>query len=464
MNQKLSDYKDYIRAKKVAVLGIGISNMPLIRYLAALKVEITAFDKSEEQDLAEQLKALDGFKINYSLGKNYLDNLKGFDVIFKTPKIRYDIPELTAERSRGAVVTSEMEVFCDLCPARIFAVTGSDGKTTTTTLIYKMLKLQGFKCWLGGNIGTPLLDRIDEIGAEDMVVLELSSFQLHTMKCRVNTAVITNMSPNHLDVHTSMEEYMDAKKNIYRYQTEDDRLILNYDNAITRSFASEANGQVVFFSRTQALEKGMALENNKFIFKTADESKFILDADDIKLPGMHNVENYLAAAAAVIKHVESDAVRQVARSFNGVEHRNELVRELKGVKFYNDSIGSSPTRTIATMSAFNRKLILITGGYDKNIPYDAMGKILTEQVKCLVLIGQTGALIEKAFDDEVEKTGKGREIPVYKCATLQEAVEKAYANAVENDIILLSPASASFDMFKNFEERGNIFKEIVKNL
>ena len=464
MNQKLSDYKKYIRNKRVAVLGIGISNTPLIKYLAAIGVDITAFDKSEEKDLKDQLKALDGLKINYSLGKSYLSNLKGFDVIFKTPKVRYDIPELVAEESRGAEVTSEMEVFCNLCPARIFAVTGSDGKTTTTSLINEMLKGQGFKCWLGGNIGTPLLDKLDEIDENDMVVLELSSFQLHTMKCRLNTAIITNMSPNHLDVHESMNEYIDAKKNIFRYQTEADHLILNYDNDITRSFAQEAKGKVVFFSRTKALEEGMILENNNFIYKTDRKSESILAADEIFLPGVHNIENYLAAATAVAEYVDSEVIRQVARSFKGVEHRNEFVRELKGIKFYNDSIGSSPTRTIATMKSFKQKLILITGGYDKNIPYDDMGKILTEQVKCLVLIGQTGALIEKVFYDEMEKSGKGREIAVFKCHTLEEAVEKAYSNAVENDIVLLSPASASFDMFANFEVRGNRFKEIVNNL
>ena len=464
MNQKLANYKNYIRNKKVAVIGIGISNTPLIKYLTAIGVDITAFDKSEEMELKEQLKALDGLKINYSLGKNYLSNLNGFDLIFKTPKVRFDIPELVAERSRGAVVTSEMEAFCDLCPARIFAVTGSDGKTTTTTLIHEMLKNQGFKCWLGGNIGTPLLDKIDEIDENDMVVLELSSFQLHTMKCRLSTAVITNMSPNHLDVHESMDEYIDAKKNIYRYQTEADQLILNYDNDITRNFAPEAKGRVVFFSRIQALDKGMILEDNNFTYKTDRGSESILDAGKIQLPGVHNIENYLAAAAAVIKYVEPEIIQQVARSFKGVEHRNELVRELNGVKFYNDSIGSSPTRTIATMKSFKQKLILITGGYNKNIPYDDMGKILTEQVKCLVLIGQTGALIEKVFHDEIEKSRKGRDIAVYKCHTLEEAVKKAYTNAVENDIILLSPASASFDMFKNFEERGNRFKEIVNNI
>ena len=243
MNEKLESFKKFIKDKKVAVLGIGISNTPLIKYLASLSVDITAFDRSDEKKLASTLKEFEDLDIKYSLGENYLSALKNFDVIFKTPKIRFDIPELLAEKERGALITSEMEVFCDICPARIFAVTGSDGKTTTSTLINLILKEQGYKCWLGGNIGTPLLDRIDEINGNDMVVLELSSFQLHTMKNRIHTAVVTNLSPNHLDVHLSMEEYTDAKKNIFRYQHPEDLLVLNLENEITRNFAGEARGK-----------------------------------------------------------------------------------------------------------------------------------------------------------------------------------------------------------------------------
>ncbi len=464
MNLKLQQFKKDIAGKKVAVLGLGVSNTPLVRYLADLGVDITVFDRAEEAELGEVLDTLKGFDIQFHLGEGYLEALKGFDVIFKTPKVRFDIPELNAERERGAVVTSEMEVFCDLCPAKIFAVTGSDGKTTTTTLIYNILKEQGYHCWLGGNIGTPLLDKIDRIAEEDMVVLELSSFQLHTMKNRINRAVVTNLAPNHLDVHTSMDEYVDAKKNIFRHQTADDVLVLNYDNEITRSFAAEAKGRVVFFSRTRSLEKGMVLENGFFVYRTEQGSKTLLNAGDIKLPGVHNIENYLAAAAAVADYVEPGSIRNTAVSFKGVEHRIELVREINGIKFYNDSIGSSPSRTIASVNAFNQRLILIAGGYDKHIPYDDMGEMLAEKVKCLVLIGQTAEKIEAVFKNQIKNKGLKQEIPLFKCSSLEEAVKKAYTNASENDIILMSPASASFDMFKNFEERGSRFKEIVNNL
>jgi UDP-N-acetylmuramoylalanine--D-glutamate ligase len=464
MNQKLQNYKNYIKNKKVAVLGVGISNTPLIKYLASIGTDITAFDKSEEAEFQGTVRELEGLDIKYRLGKNYLDGLKGFDVIFKTPKVRFDIPELITEKGRGAVITSEMEVFCELCPARIIAITGSDGKTTTTTLVYNMLVEQGYNCWLGGNIGTPLLDKLDEISENDMVVLELSSFQLHTMQNRLNVAVVTNVSPNHLDVHKSMYEYIDAKKNIFKYQNYEDLLVLNYDNDITRTFQVEANGRKMFFSRTKKLDAGVMIENDSIIYKTIQDAKHIINVSDILLPGDHNVENYLAAVSAVVEYVEPKAIRKVATSFTGVEHRNELVRILKGVKFYNDSIGSSPTRTIASVKSFKQKVILISGGYDKHIPYDDMGEILNENVKCLILIGQTAPKIEEVFKREALKKNKINDIPLIRCDTLVEAVEKAYENAVTNDIILLSPASASFDMFKNFEERGNKFKEVVNNL
>jgi UDP-N-acetylmuramoylalanine--D-glutamate ligase len=464
MNDKLEQFKKEIVTKRVAVLGIGISNTPLIKYLCGLGVDVTAFDMAEMQNLKPAMDLLTGCDVKFSLGKNYLDSLHGFDVIFKTPKVRFDIPELLREAEAGNEITSEMEVFCRLCPARIFAVTGSDGKTTTTTLISRLLNYQGYKCWLGGNIGTPLLDRIDEIERNDMVVLELSSFQLHTMKNRIHTAVVTNVSPNHLDVHKSMEEYTEAKKNIFLYQLQEDTLILNYDNPATRSFAKEAPGKAIFFSRQSSLTEGVCLAEGWLVYRTADKEVKIVRAEDILLPGVHNVENYMAAAAAVIDFIAPEAVRETAVTFRGVEHRNEFVRELNGVSFYNDSIGSSPTRTIASVNSFKSRVILIAGGYDKHIPYDVLGNTLVERVKCLVLLGQTAGQIEKALTDECQRRGTETRIPVIHCSSLDEAVKTAYHSASVNDIIILSPASASFDMFRNFEERGLVFKKIVNSL
>lgn len=464
MNDRLEQFKREIATKKVAVLGIGISNTPLIKYLGNLGVNITAFDKADENTLKQSLDELKQFNVKYSLGPDYLKELKGFDVIFKTPKIRFDIPELLREAEAGAEITSEMEVFCKLCPARIFAVTGSDGKTTTTTLIYRILSRQGYKCWLGGNIGTPLLDKIDDIHEDDMVVLELSSFQLQTMRNRLHTAVVTNLSPNHLDVHKSMKEYSDAKRNIFLYQNENDTLVANYDNDTTREFAKEGPGKVILFSRRSQLDEGVVLSGGSIVYRSGGKDLEIVRTDEILLPGEHNIENYMAATAATIDFVKPAAIKAVAAGFRGVEHRIEHVRDVNGVSFYNDSIGSSPTRTIASIKAFKSRVILIAGGYDKHIPYDELGETLTERVKCLILIGQTADKIEKALRDETARSGRGADIPIIRCSSLEEAVRKAYENAAEKDIVLLSPASASFDMFKNFEERGIAFKTIVNSL
>lgn len=465
MNNKLEEFKKYIKGKKVAVLGIGVSNTPLIKYLYNLGANITAFDKNCEDKLKPMLEQLQGMNIKYSLGESYLENLnQGFDMIFRTPGMRYDLPELLEAVRNGAQLTSEMEVFFNLCPARIFGITGSDGKTTTTTLIYNMLKEQGYKCWLGGNIGTPLLDRIEQIKETDKVVLELSSFQLHTMKKSADVAVITNLSPNHLDVHKSMEEYVEAKKNIFKHQTGSGKLVLNYDNLITRGIAREAKGEVVYFSRLNNLESGACMNGSKLVLRENGCETGIVDAGEIVIPGVHNIENFLAAIAAVTGYVSPENMRKVATTFKGVEHRIELVREINGVKFYNDSIASSPSRTMAGLNSFKQKVILIAGGKDKNIPYDSLGPVIADRVKALILIGATGPKIEQALKDEMKKTGKGRDIPIIKCSTYEEVVRTAYEIAKPGDIVILSPASTSFDMFRNFEERGNKFKELVNRL
>jgi UDP-N-acetylmuramoylalanine--D-glutamate ligase len=464
LNDNIKNFKDNIKNKKVAVLGIGVSNTPLIKYLYSMGAEITAFDRADEKKLEPVLSEFEGLNLKFSLGEDYLKNLKGFDTIFRTPGMRFDLPELVEERNNGAKITSEMEVFFDLCPAEILAVTGSDGKTTTTTLIYNMLKEQGYDCWLGGNIGTPLLSRVEDIKETDKVVLELSSFQLHTMTKSPHIAVITNLSPNHLDIHKSMEEYADAKKNIFKYQNAADKLIINYDNDITRNFAEEANGEVVYFSRVNPLEAGAILDNGKLVFKNKEKEKELVAADEIVIPGVHNIENYLAAAAAVIDYVEPVTIAKVAKTFKGVAHRIELVREYNGIKFYNSSIDSSPSRTIAALRTFKQKVVLIAGGKDKGIPYDEIGEPILDKVKHLILIGATAQKIEQAVKDAQGRTGKGLDLVIEKCATYEEVVKTAYSSAKEGDIVILSPASTSFDMFRNFEERGNTFKQLVNNL
>lgn len=464
MNRKLEIYKTSILRKKVAVLGMGINNTPLIEYLYKLGVDVTVFDRTEEAAIKDRIEAFKAFPLHYRLGKNYLENLKGFDIIFKTPAVRYDIRELMEAREQGALITSEMEVFFDLCPAEIFAVTGSDGKTTTTTIIHRLLEEAGYVCWLGGNIGTPLLNRIDEIQPEHKVVLELSSFQLQTMTVSPHVAVVTNLSPNHLDVHRSMEEYINAKKNIFRFQSPDDILVLNYDNETTRSFAEEAASRIVLFSRTQDPEEGAVLQDGMLCFKQNGKIEPVLDRKEIFLPGEHNVENFLAAIAATREYVTPETVRKTAAGIKGIAHRIEFVRELNGVNYYNDSTGSSPNRTIATLNSFDRKVVLIAGGYDKKLSYDPLGPVLAEKVKHLILIGQTASMIELALMANLRGKNAFNAIRITHCSTLEQAVYSAYFSARKGDIVMLSPASASFDMFRNIEERGDKFKELVNGL
>lgn len=454
---KLDEFKYNVAGKNITVIGIGISNLPLIKYLVSLGANVTSCDRRSAEDLGENYTELEKLGVKFNLGDGYLNNLSG-DMIFKTPGMRYDVPELLKAKENGSIVTSEMEVFFEVCPSHIIAVTGSDGKTTTTTLIHKMMTDAGYKTWLGGNIGNPLLTDTEKMKENDWVILELSSFQLHTMRKSPEIAVITNISPNHLDMHKDYKEYIDAKKNIMLYQNEGDTLIVNADNQVTADIGKSANGAVKYFSRN-----GMAdvyLDGN--IIKRGIVE--ILNIKDIKIPGMHNVENYMAAIAAVSGLVSKDVIVNVAKTFGGVEHRIELVRTLDGVKYYNSSIDSSPNRTINTLRVFPNKVIMIAGGKDKGIPYDEIGPALAEHVKVLILIGATSDKIQEALDAEINKTGNGKDIEVIRATSYEDAVNTARSKAHDGDVVLLSPASTSFDMFRNFEERGNLFKKIVNEL
>ena len=454
---KLDEFKYNVAGKNITVIGIGISNLPLIKYLVSLGANVTACDRRSAEDLGENYTELEKLGVKFNLGDGYLNNLSG-DMIFKTPGMRYDVPELLKAKENGSIVTSEMEVFFEVCPSHIIAVTGSDGKTTTTTLIHKMMTDAGYKTWLGGNIGNPLLTDTEKMKENDWVILELSSFQLHTMRKSPEIAVITNISPNHLDMHKDYKGYIDAKKNIMLYQNEGDTLIVNADNQVTADIGKSANGAVKYFSRN-----GMAdvyLDGN--IIKRGIVE--ILNIKDIKIPGMHNVENYMAAIAAVSGLVSKDVIVNVAKTFGGVEHRIELVRTLDGVKYYNSSIDSSPNRTINTLRVFPNKVIMIAGGKDKGIPYDEIGPALAEHVKVLILIGATSDKIQEALDAEINKTGNGKDIEVIRATSYEDAVNTARSKAHDGDVVLLSPASTSFDMFRNFEERGNLFKKIVNEL
>ncbi len=456
----METYLHSLKGKRVAVIGIGISNTPLIRLLLSAGVDVTACDKNERESFGPLADELEAQGARLRLGAGYLDGLDQ-DVIFRTPGMHPDTPALAQARARGSVVTSEMEAFFQVCPCRIIAVTGSDGKTTTTTIISELMKRAGFRTYVGGNIGHPLLAEAGEMTPEDVAVLELSSFQLMTMSQSPHIAVVTNLAPNHLDIHRSMEEYVAAKENIFLHQRAEDKVVLNFDNEITRGFAAKAPGQVVPFSRAQGVGRGVFLRDGMiWAADTAGNARAVLRQDEILIPGIHNVENYMAAIAAVDGLVPDELIREFARSFGGVEHRIELVRTANGVRYYNDSIASSPTRTIAGLRSFREKVILIAGGYDKHIPYTPIGPEIVEHVKALVLTGATASKIREAVE-AADGYGEGRPVIVEK-DDFRQAVLAARELAQPGDVVILSPASASFDHFKNFMERGETFKKIVQ--
>ena len=458
MKKQFNEFKDFIKGQKVAVVGIGVSNIPLIRFLVKLGAVVTAFDKKNREELGDIAKEFDELSVTLELGEGYLDRLTGFDVVFKTPSMRIDCDALVKVKSEGAYITSEMEEFVRYCKGKVYGITGSDGKTTTTTIISKLLEEAGYKTWVGGNIGTPLFSNIEEIREEDKVVLELSSFQLMTMDVPVDIAVVTNLAPNHLDMHLDMQEYIDAKKNIFLYQDKDGVLILNRENEITNGFVPEAKGIVKEFSSKREIKNGAYLKDNMLYL----ENNIVCEKENIAIKGIHNIENYLAAFLATKDDVSIDVMKKVAERFGGVEHRCELVREIDGVKYYNDSIASSPTRTLAGLFAFEKKVILIAGGYDKHIPFEPLAEEGYPYIKELILLGATKDLIKDAFVKLKEE--KGIEVSISLVDTLEEAVFKAKDLADEGDVVTLSPACASFDMFPNFAERGNRFKEIVNKI
>lgn len=445
------EYFASLRGKKLVVLGLGVSNRPLVRLLLEFGCAVTGCDRTPREKLDREVLELEKLGCRLSVGEDYLDGLEA-DVVFRTPGMHPNIPAIVKLRQQGAVITSEMEAFVKLCPCKLVAVTGSDGKTTTTTLIAKILEQAGRKVWLGGNIGTPLLPLCREMKPEDIAVVELSSFQLMGMNFAPHVAVITNLAPNHLDMHRDMDEYVEAKTNIFLGQMQGQRLVLNADNAITDGFTGP--GETVKFSRMGKAE-ACHLEDGVIYRKGVP----VLKTEDILLPGVHNIENYMAAILAVEGLSDNESVRRVAKTFGGVEHRIELVRIKDGVRYYNDSIASSPSRTIAGLRSFSGKVILIAGGYDKHIPYDVLGPEICQHVKCLVLGGATGSAIRAAVEN-----CEGQKPEILDCTDFASAVKAAVAKAKDGDVVLMSPASAAFDQFKNFMERGAFFKKLIMEL
>ena len=462
-NKKLEQFEKDIENKKVAVIGVGVSNIPLIDYLHEKKADVSVFDDREEEKISKDiLEKLKKYNFKYYFGTRNLDNLHGFYLIFRSPSCLPTKPELEKEAQRGAIVTTEIEQLIKMAPCKVIGITGSDGKTTTTTLTARILEDAGYKVYLGGNIGIPLFTKLNEIKPEDIIVLELSSFQLMNMNISPDIAVITNITPNHLNIHKDYQEYIDAKKCIFKSQKENGILILNYDNDITRECSKEANGKVIFFSSKTKLDNGFIVDDD--IIKECNDGirKHILNTDEVILRGNHNFQNIATALAATKTLVGTDVAIEAIKIFKPVEHRIEFVSEIDGVKWYNDSASSSPTRTISGLNAFKENIILIAGGYDKNLEYEPLAKPVVDKVSTLILIGQTAEKIYDVVKNESEKENK--KININMCDTLEQTIEIAKKSAKKGDVVLFSPASASFDMFKNFADRGNKFKDLVNKI
>lgn len=457
MEQTFLEWKEELTKKKIAVIGAGVSNLPLLKKLVAWGCDVTLFDRKEEGELKEEIQEwIREDKMKASLGEHYLEKLVGFEVIFRSPSFLPINPYLLAEKERGAYVTTEVEQVIRFSKAKIIGVTGSKGKTTTTTIIATLLKNMGYHVYLGGNIGVPLFCEIEKIKPEDYVVLELSSFQLMGMEVSPKVAVVTNISPDHLDVHGSYEEYIEAKKDIFKHQDADDFLVLNADDKIVQAFASEAKGQVRFFG-SEKQDDAFYLKEDKICLG----EKVVVDCSKLLLRGKHNYLNICAALNAILEDIPEDCdLEPLLKKIPSVTHRLEFVRELNGVKWYNDSASTTPDKSMGGLYAFSEDIVLIAGGSDKNISYEPMAMPILEKVSKLILFGQTKNKIYEAVK-EAQKRTNSYDLEVYVMDTLEEVVEVAYRVSVPGEVVLFSPASASFDMFQNAYQRGDFFKNLV---
>ena len=482
-NEKLQEYLTFLHGKTASVIGVGISNIPLIGFLLDAGVKVTARDKKPMEKLAANPKLdVEGLQkrgVTFVTGDAYLENITD-EIVFKSPGVRYDKPEILEAVKNGALITSEMEAFLSLCPSKVIAVTGSNGKTTTTTLISEILKNAGHRVFVGGNIGRPLLSQISEITPEDFTVLELSSFQLHTVNRFENkglpfahisfptVGVITNISPNHLDWHTDMDEYADSKRAVFTHMAKGGTVVTNRisdDYCARYAKEAEAEGRTVrlFSAHDGEFSHGACLANDGE--RILIDGKCVLTRSDIILPGLHNVENYMTAILATRDYVTDEAIVKTARTFPGVPHRMEFVAKKNGVTFYNGSIDSSPSRTVAALSCFGEaydgKICLILGGYDKHIPFEPIAEpILKKRIRCFIA-GATADAITSAIKASPLYTV---DAPLTRCVNFDDAVKAAAAAAKDGDIVLLSPACASFDEFDNFEQRGERYKKIVEEI
>lgn len=456
MNNNLELFNRELKTKKVLILGVGVSNLPLIDYLHNLGVKTYIRDRKTIEELSGEIrKKIEEYKIDYVLGDSYLDDLTEYDIIFRSPSILPNIKSLENAKNKGVYVTTEIEQVIKLAPCKVIGITGSKGKTTTTTILSTILEKLNYKVHVGGNIGTPLFSKLKDMNKDDIIVLEMSSFQLMNMEASPNISIITNISPDHLDIHANYQEYIDAKKYIFKNQNKEDILVLNEEDDIVKDMNKDTVSQVRYF--------GSINHNNNYYINDKNiyyNNELVIDTAKLLLKGRHNHLNICAALTAIKDYINVDnkELESIVSGIKSVHHRLEYVRTINGVEWYNDSASTTPDKSMGGLNAFDKKIVLIAGGYDKNISYEEFGKPIVENCSKLILFGATK---DKIYDSVMKQNSN---IKIYKLNTLEEVVNKANEIATGDEVVLFSPASASFDMFKNAYQRGDLFKELVNKL
>jgi UDP-N-acetylmuramoylalanine--D-glutamate ligase len=451
------------KGERVTIIGLGREGIALARYLSGRGAKVTVTDIKNANRLRSALDELTGLPIRYLLGGHPREALDA-DTIFVSPGVPMQIRLLREAQERGIALSSETKLFFSLCPAPIIGITGSSGKTTTTALVGEILKAQGRRTFVGGNIGSPLINLVDQLKEEDSVVMELSSFQLAGLDRSPHIAALLNLSPNHLDRHESMDDYVAAKTNIVKFQGPGDHAILNADQSLTREVARLCRGQVALFSHDEQVDAGAFLDRESVVVRWKGETRTVCDVSEIRLLGPHNVDNVLAACAiTAAARADIGAMRTAVTSFGGVEHRLQPVAQIGGARYYDDSIATSPQRTIAALNSFANPIILLAGGREKHLPLEELAQLILARAKALVLFGEAAPLLEQAVLD-ANPADRGRRLPIYHSADMREAVLAAARLTEEGDVVLLSPACTSFDMYKDFAERGAHFQSLVREL
>jgi len=457
-----------LKGKKIGILGLGEENIALAKYLLDRHLNFVICDQKKAGELGEISEQVKNWPVDFRLGPDYLRDLKDFDLVFRTPGLPYFHPKIQAAKAAGVKIFSQTKFFFSACPCPIIGITGTKGKGTTATLISEILKKSPIanrqsQIFLGGNIGHPPIIFLDQLKKNDLVVLELSSFQLQDLHQSPHLAVILDIKVDHLDYHKDEKEYIEAKGNIVRFQEKSDFAVINADYLTSFELGLLSSGEVFWFSRRKSIDQGVWVKNGQeFILRYQNKEYPIIKTADVRLRGEHNWENIAAAAAtSFLAGVDLDSIRKTIESFPGLEHRLEFIAQINGVKFYNDSFSTTPDTAIAAITSFGEPIVLIAGGSEKGADYTGLGKaIVSSKVKTVILIGKTGPKIKEKIQSSLRRKKKKIKL-IDKIENFKKAVSEARKEAKPGDVILLSPASASFDWFRDYKDRGNQFKSLV---